>query len=57
LSSFYTQKILSLPANVTFALVIMTASFLITIRLWNAVSRPYRARPGHLHGWFGSAEN
>ena len=54
-SSFYIQKLFFLPANVTLALVLILASFLITIRLLNAVSRPYRARPSQLSGWFGGA--
>ena len=55
LSSFYIQSHLSLTANVILALVIMGASFLTTIWLWNAVSRPYRARASQLKSWFGEA--
>jgi len=57
ISSFYLQEHVSLAANVALALIIMIASFMTTIRLWNAVSRAYRAHPRQLKGLFGSAGN
>jgi hypothetical protein len=45
------------PKMLMVALFIRTASFLITIRLWNAVSRPCRPRPRPLKGLFGVSGN